>query len=155
MPPYLTDIRIWNIFWPLPVAAFLISFAFYWVGRTAEERKGLLIILTAFSILGIGTGYLAGLSREPVAGEVLPAVLSLFAGLAVFLVAKDKVNRVIVGLSIFAFAVCLLIGSLWGSRMRWEAEQYLLSETYLKYRADVEAAVAQHRKTLGLAESQK
>ena len=115
----------------------------------------LLIVLAAFSILGIGIGYLSGLSREPVGGEVLPAVLSLFAGLTVFLIGKDKADRVIVALSVFAFAVTLFVGSLWGSRMRFEAEQYYLSEDYLKYRASVEAKVSEFRKKLGLLVDQK
>jgi tryptophan-rich sensory protein len=155
MPHYLTDLESWKALWPLLAIALLISFTLCWVGDSAQERKGLLILLVAFAILGVGTGYLAGLSREPVAGQVLPAVLSLFAGLTVFLVSKDHAARVLVSLSVVAFAVSLLVGSVWGSRMRFDAEQYFLSEKYLLYRASVEAKVQEARRKLGLSDAQK
>lgn len=153
MPYYLTDVESWKALWPLLAIALLIAFTFCWAGDSGQERKGLLILLLAFAILGVGTGYLAGLSREPVAGQVLPAALSLIAGLTVFLVSKDRAARALVSLSVVAFAVSVLIGSIWGSRMRFEAEQYLLSERYLAYRASVEAKVQEARRKLGLPDA--
>jgi hypothetical protein len=40
-----------------------------------------------------------------------------------------------VGFCTFAFAVTLMLGILWGARMRWDIEQFLLSEEYLTYQS--------------------
>ena len=74
-------------------------------------------------MLGMVTGYLAGYSREPTLGTVLPSVLSLMGGLVVYLVGKESTSRVIVSVSMFVFALSLLIGCGWGAIMRGTVEE--------------------------------
>lgn len=101
-------------------------------------------------MLGLVAGYLTGYSRQPAVGAVLPAVLSLIGGLAVFLVGKDKTSRSVVSLSIFAFSISLVLGVSWGAVMRTTAEEYKKSETYLKQRAYIEKQVRDFRRAYNL-----
>jgi hypothetical protein len=149
MPNYLTDGNVWIAFWPLLITALLISLILSLFVKA--ERREFFVSSAAFSMLGIATGYVTGLSREPAVNAVLPAVLSLFGALGVFMIGKDKGSRTIVGFCTFAFAVTLMLGILWGARMRWDIEQFLLSEEYLTYLAKTEAL----KKSLGLSGTQK
>lgn len=150
MPPYLTHVESWKAVWPLPVAATLLTAMIYLAVRPKAERTEFVVLLLAFTMLGIVAGYLTGFSRQPAVGAVLPAVLSLIGGLAVFLVGKDKASRLIVGLSVLAFSISLVLGTAWGAVMRDVAEEYKKSETYLKQRAFIESQVREFRESLGL-----
>lgn len=151
MPTYLTHLESWKALWPLPVMVVLLTGLFYLVVRPKTDRVDFIVIVLAFSMLGIVAGYLTGFSRQPAVGSVLPAVLSLIGGLAVFLVGKDKESRLVVGLSVLAFSLCLAIGTTWGSVMRGTAEDYKNSEIYLKQQALIEVQVKEFRESLGLS----
>jgi hypothetical protein len=103
-------------------------------------------------MLGIVTGYLTGFSREPVVGAVLPAVLSLFSGLAAFLIGRDKGNRIVVSLAVLAFAFSLVLSTGWGVVLRDIAEEHKVSKSYLVRRALIEAEVREFRRSLRLPE---
>ena len=150
MPPYLTHVENWKALWPLPVTVLILTAIFFAIVRPREAKRDLVLLLAAFSMLGLGAGYLTGFSRSPVVGAVLPAVLSLVAGLAVFLMGKDAASRVIVSLSVLIFSVSLVLGTSWGAVMRQAAEDYATSEPVLKQRALMEAELREFREALGL-----
>src|SRR5262249_48791682 len=78
-----------------------------------------------FGVLGFTTGVFVGLSESPVVGTLLTGILSLFAGglLAVFALKKDSISLSIeslngLAISIIAFCLMSLFGSLFGISMR-------------------------------------
>lgn len=150
MPPYLTHVENWKALWPLFLASILLTTLFFILIRPKEERRDFVLIVLAFSMLGLVAGYLTGFSRQAAVGAVLPAVLSLMGGLAVYLLGKDKSIRAIVAISVLAFSVSLVIGTGWGAIMRDSAAEYKRSELYLKQRAYIEAEVKNFRHELGL-----
>jgi predicted neutral ceramidase superfamily lipid hydrolase len=120
------------------------------VAGAKGQRKELFMVVLAFSVLGIVTGYLTGFSREPAISAVLPAVLSLMGGLMIFLVGRNQESRGIVSISMFVFSFMLLMGAGWGAVMRDVSEEYKKSEIYLKQQAFIESEVNEFRKNLGL-----
>jgi hypothetical protein len=150
MPPYLTNIAVWQSFWPIPVLAIVIAIIITFLSKKSQERRELFLVILGFSMLGIVTGYLSGFSRAPALGTVLPSVLSLMGGLVVYLVGRHSTSRVIVSLSIVAFSLTLFIGAEWGAVMRGAAEEYSKSEIYLKKQAFIEAEVNDFRRKLEL-----
>ena len=118
MPPYLTFGPGWEAIWPIPVAAVLLAFLVSVIACPKEGRKDAFLALAAFSMLGLVTGYMTGLSREPAVPGVLPAVLSFLAGLFVYMLGKRATVRRLVCLAVLIFSLSLLIGSSWGSTTR-------------------------------------
>lgn len=72
----------------------------------------------SFGALAYASGYLAGISRVAVLGQLLPASLGLIGGVAVFMFGKDDGNRTAVGVAITSFSACLFIGFLNGGEDR-------------------------------------
>jgi hypothetical protein len=83
-------------------------------------------------------------------GAVLPPVLSLVGGLAIYLVGKDNSSRILVCLSVLTLSFNLLIGATWGATLRGEAEDYQNSLNYLKHQALTEIEIQEFREALGL-----
>ena len=98
-----------------------------------------------FGFLAYSAGFLAGFSRVAILGQLLPAALGLFGGVAVFLFGKDVQNRALVGVAIASFSACLLMGFLMGYQDRRDAERF---EAALKY--DVQFRLEQARKELAI-----
>lgn len=155
MPPYLTHIEMWKSIWPIPLTAMLITFILFILAGKYEDRKGLVLVLLSFSMLGLVTGYLTGFSRESAVGAVLPSVLSLFGGLAVFLIGKNKESRIITSLAVLSFAISLVLGTSWGSIMRQSWEEGKISKEYLQRQALIEVEVNEFRENLGLKPIEK
>ncbi len=147
MPPYLTNYQLWQALWPIVVIVLFVAAVVSVSAVPSGQRKEAYYAIAAFSMLGITTGYLAAFSREPTLSAVLPAVLSLFGGLAVFLIGqKENVGtRRLVSLCVFVFSLMLVIGAGWGSVMRDEA---LESTAALYRRAIRDFQVDQLRKQL-------
>src|SRR5271157_4423658 len=57
--------------------------------RLRSENGKALLVIFSFSMLGVTIGWLTGDSGQQVLASVLPAVLTLIGGLAVFLVGKQ------------------------------------------------------------------
>jgi hypothetical protein len=150
MPPYLTHLETWKAFWPLPIASLLFGLFILLAIRPRSDRAEFGILLLAFTMLGIVTGYLTGFSRQPAVGAVLPAALSFVGGLAVFLIGKESTNRTLVGACVFGFSLSLALGTGWGSVMRTYSEEYQRSEIYLKQQALSEVLIQEFRDSLGL-----
>ncbi|MDE2364644.1 MAG: hypothetical protein KGM42_18360 [Hyphomicrobiales bacterium] len=56
------------------------------------------------ALAGYSAGFLTGISRAPAVGSLLPAILSLVGGVAVYVFGSENKNRILVG-----FCVCVLI----------------------------------------------
>ena len=95
-----------------------------WLRRRPREDRHLWFVflaILAFSMLGFVTGEVMGVSRESAVGTVVPAVLTLLGGVAVYLVgSKGAEAQANVSAMVLCFAVALLIGSLFGARVRVE-----------------------------------
>jgi hypothetical protein len=90
-------------------------------GSRGKHLWFVFLAIFAFSALGFVTGHVMGISREPAVGTVVPAVLTLLGGVAVYLVGlKGAEAQANVSAMVLCFAVALLVGSLFGSRMRIE-----------------------------------
>jgi hypothetical protein len=66
------------------------------------------------------TGFLVGLSQTPVVAAIVPAVLSLLSGLVLIVVAREGESgaRLLTAAAAAALVLNLLLGSLWGARVR-------------------------------------
>jgi hypothetical protein len=79
------------------------------------------LTLIAFSLLGFVVGDLTGVSREAAVGTVIPAVLTLIGGAAAYVVGSKGVKaQIIVSAMLTCFTLALLIGSIFGLRLRIE-----------------------------------
>jgi hypothetical protein len=84
------------------------------------------LAILSFATLGFVTGDIMGSSRDSVVGEVLPAVLALLAGVAVYIVGSKGIEaQMSVASIVLCFAVTLFIGSLFGAQLRIEFESAL------------------------------
>ncbi len=96
--------------------------------------------------------YITGLSRDPIAGEVVPAVLGSFGTLAGF--ASLRFNLIIpVFMLLVSFSISLFVGTTTGAEIRERhnlADQGLPNLEYLMQEADKEAMIKKHRKILKL-----
>lgn len=83
-------------------------------------------ILLAFGFLGGVSGLSAGLSREPVIGTVIPAMLTLVSGVLGYLFSKEHLKdwRVVIPFCIFILTLNTCIGLFLGSQMRGKSEEY-------------------------------
>ena len=120
---------MWRDLIPIPVFALLVTYIFYFIH--GKRRREHVIILFAFSLLGIVTGHLTGQSREPIVGAVLPAVLSLIGGVFVYALTSKKIKQqVLISGAISIFTLNLLVGTFWGTRLRIDHDNYLQSYQY-------------------------
>ena len=110
--------------------------------------------MLGFAVLGTTTGFLTGMSRSPAVGTVLPAVLSLVGGIAVFMLGKDGLVRDLVSRSVVALSVCIIVSALWGALERSAWEEFVsfrkANIETLKRQAVVEAVMRDYRRKLGL-----
>jgi hypothetical protein len=80
----------------------------------------------SFSMLGFVTGLIMVDSRSAAVGTVVPAVLALFGGFAIYVVGvKGTKAQSGVSAMVFCFAFSLLIGSVFGAQLRVAYEQAL------------------------------
>ncbi len=107
-----------------------------------------------FGFLAYSTGFLAGFSRVAILGQLLPAALGLFGGVAIFLFGQNQQHKLLVGVAITSFSACLLMGFLMGYQDRRDAERF---ESNLRYDVDFrrnqakrEFAINTVRKSYGL-----
>jgi thiol:disulfide interchange protein len=156
MPQYLQSTYWVDLTWPIVAApclfailaacgAILLTKSRDW-GRIAASVFG-------FSILGMVTGFLTGLSGEStVLQAVLPSVLSVVGGLAAFLVSRDPKISDVVAPSIGALSLAVLLGAFWGANERHADELASNSIDYLKKRAGAEAELRLLRHNLSIPE---
>lgn len=150
MPHYLRSLELWEALWPAPLAATLIAALLLFLHRPRISRRQFFVVLLSFALLGMVTGLLAGFSRTPAMGAVLPAILSLVGGLAIYLVGAEKADQALIGTCVIALSLDLLIGSTWGAVLRDDFDQGAKSASARKREALVEVEVREFRTDLGL-----
>jgi hypothetical protein len=118
MPDYLTDAEIWKALWPLilfPLACALLIC----LSLAAKPYSGSLAPVFALSLLGMVTGLLTGLSRDPAVGAVLPAILGLIGGMTIYLIGtKGAQLQSVAMMGVIGLALNLLVGVYWGAHSR-------------------------------------
>jgi hypothetical protein len=150
VPTYLLMPKIWAMMWPIPTMACLVAALLVFAHRPRISRKSFFIVLLSFSLLGIVTGLLAGLSRTAAMGAVLPSVLSLVGALGIYLVGAEKADQGLVATCVIALSLDLLIGTAWGAVLRDDFERDAKSALTRKREALIEAEVRDFRRDLGL-----
>jgi hypothetical protein len=123
------------------------------VHRPSTDKRTYFIVVLAFAFLGLVAGVLAGLSRQSAIGAVLPAVLSLVGGLAIYLIGARRADQGLVGICVIALSAGLVIGTTWGSVLRDEYENSFNSAEYKKREALIEVEVRDFRRDLGLPDT--
>ena len=88
------------------------------------------------ALLGAVIGQITGQSREPAVSAVLPAVLGLVGGTTIYLVGTQGLrSQVIVGISLVAMMLNMIIGIGWGARLRSISQEFAaVSEADNNYR---------------------
>jgi uncharacterized membrane protein YhaH (DUF805 family) len=150
MPSYLTSVALWEALWPIPLAATLIAALLLLALHPRANRRSYFLVLLSFGILGMVTGLMAGFSRQPAMGAVLPAVLSLVGALAIYLIGAEKADQALVGVCVIALSLNLLVGSMWGAVLRDDFERDPVSAAAKKREALIEVDVRDFRRELGL-----
>lgn len=149
-PQYLKEAEFWTSIWPMLLVPVLIAL---FISRVlidpklgAARFKAMAAVTTACAVLGIVTGNVTGLSRDPAVGTVIPAVLSLVGGVFVFLVGtKGLARQYLVAGGIICLSLNLVIGIYWGGRSR-----VLYEANSKKY----EASIAMAKNMSDIAEKQ-
>ncbi len=103
-----------------------------------------------FAIVGIGVGYMTGLSRESAVGALIPAALTIIGGLGIYLYGKSKRAAVLATFTILNFTILLLIGVLFGAGQRSESERMLESIDYQKHLIENDFILKKYKRGLGL-----
>jgi hypothetical protein len=107
---------------------------------TSKLQKNVLPALgfsVPVTLLAYLAGYLAGISRSPVIGNIVPAVLALLGGLNLYIFGADAKNRGIIACNIVLFGLVLLYALQVGAIEREvgrEARLIALSEQERKIR---------------------
>ena len=108
-------------------------------------------IALVFGTLAIVTGFLTTTSRQSAISDVIPAVLTLIGGLALYIIDKGYEKFYVTGIAVFSFSTMLFVGGAMGSLERQKGEAQSKSPALLKREADVEFAINAYRKSLGLS----
>lgn len=137
---------LWPLFFTAIVSALVLAFLYQ--GRALFRTR--LIVAFSFTLLGMVAGYMTGLSRQPAVTAVIPAALSIIAGLSVYIVGAKRADQVLIALCVIGLCTNLLLGIVWGARARVATEDHYASTPRKVWEADVEAYVIQHRRELGL-----
>lgn len=134
------------------ILAFVVAAFFSFINRSISYKEKLLRNFSALfaismpiALLGYVAGYLTGLSRSPTVGTIVPAVLTLIGGFGVYLFDTEPKKRILIGYTIFLFALVLFYGANVGALNR---EAGL--EERLKDLSQQEFRVRNFRKNLGL-----
>jgi hypothetical protein len=113
----------------LLVSGFLaaIATAGVWALRRGQtDIWSTFLAVFAFSVLGFVTGKVMGNSREAAVGTIVPAVLTLLGGIAIYVIgAKGTRVQGPVSAMVLCFAVCLFAGSHFGAQLRYEYEAFI------------------------------
>ena len=129
----LFEIHVLNLLGTaLLVSSGIALVATFGVFRSARSWH-LFMAIFAFAMLGFVTGQIMAQSREPAVGTVVPAVLTLVGGVAVYVIGLKGVEAQInVSIMIFCFAFTLLVGSLFGAELRVKYDDAVSDPNYLR-----------------------
>jgi hypothetical protein len=146
----MTFSELWTVFVqgifpvsaPLLITSVIFSFICSLFSRHSVRMT--LPLILAFGFMGGVAGFSAGLSRVPVVGTVIPAMLTLVSGFLGYLFGKEHLKewRLVIPFCILIFTFNSLIGLFIGSQMRGKSEDYerQYNEWLLHYeKVDLEA----------------
>jgi hypothetical protein len=103
-----------------------------------------------FSIIGMTSGYLTGLSRVGAISALVPAALTLVGGVAVYLFGKGGKPALLAAFAVVDFSVLMLVGALIGAREREDPEDVL---NYKILKLKQEFVIHQYRQGFDLPEA--
>jgi hypothetical protein len=120
-----------------------VTLTVYFLGLSRENFALLFLSVLAFTLLGFVTGQIMGESREPAVGAILPGVLTFLGGVFIYLIGSKGIqSQAIVSSMVFSFVITLLIGTLYGARLRDEFDNAIANPIYLRSR---DLAIEQNR----------
>lgn len=151
MPAYLTHVPTWQAIWPVFLLSLIIGITSYFICYRRTDRIDITLIAVAFSTLGLVSGYLTSLSRQPAIGDLMPAALSLIGALSIYMIGNKQESRVAVSVGVVVFSCCLLVGANWGAVTRAESEHYLKSKDYRMQQILLEKEIDEFKQALGIA----
>lgn len=86
--------------------------------------KTMVPLLLALALVGASAGLAGGMSRSPAVGEIIPAVLSLLGGVAVYLFGVNQSKGLTASFGAAALAISLLLSYAAGSIFRATPEDH-------------------------------
>jgi hypothetical protein len=111
------------IFIGLLVSAVVLLILVVTRSGTPATRIRLFVLMLALALFGSIAGYSGGLSRSAAVGDIIPAVLGLAGGLAVYLFGIDTSRGAVASISLSAFAVGLFLGYSFGASIRSDIDR--------------------------------
>jgi hypothetical protein len=100
-----------------------------------QDLGAVFLAVLSFSTLGFVTGSLIGDSQTSVVGSVLPAVLTLLGGVAVYVIGSKGVEpQAVVSGLVLCFAFTLFAGSLFGLQLREDYNAEIIEPMRLRQR---------------------
>lgn len=119
------------------VAILVLQIVLAIIGKLRGKKiliDNFLAIAVAFSYLGLTMGILVGNSREPAVNALIPAILSFFGAITIYIFFNAKYNnpdnRKIAGLCLILISVTVIVGADIGDTYRMNAEQSQKDEDY-------------------------
>jgi hypothetical protein len=106
-----------------------------------------------FSIMGMTSGYLTGLSRVGAVSSLVPAGLTLLGGIAAYLFNKGPRSGLLATFAVINFSTMSMVGGLIGGRERVQTEQAESSLDAKRDKVRIEFLVERYRHSLGLPPS--
>ena len=130
------------------VFLFLLALTFAIAAIFLKQRTRKLFPLAFLSIFALSSlgwviGYNMSNSREPAVAAVLPAVLTLVAGMLTYMLgSRGSLSRLLVCLATIGFSLSLYVASFAGARHRFDYEERITKIDYLKYQESVRQEIA-------------
>lgn len=112
--------------------------------------RSVYVVGIPFAIVGMITGYMTGISREPAVAAVVPSALTLVGGLIAYMIAVNSRQKLAATVIVLNFSVTLLGGSFIGATKRVEQETNLNSFEHRKAQIEKEFRLNRIRKALGV-----
>jgi hypothetical protein len=109
------------------------------IGAAGGLGKALLVIFS-FSMLGLTIGWLTGDGGTQVLASVLPAVLTLIGGLAVFLVGRQMQDATMIAAALTGLTLNLLVGALLATENTLTVKEHEREQNAESFRSQVGAA---------------
>ncbi|MBO0903778.1 hypothetical protein [Jiella sonneratiae] len=114
-------------YWLLVAAAVTLLSWILVLGFVASaERLTVFALLAAIALVASTAGFIGGLSRVGVAGQVIAAALSLIGGLVTYLFGIDRSKGAVIPICAMVFSAALFLAYFKAADMRAEPERYAL-----------------------------
>lgn len=118
---YISALRVFANFLLVSVVISLLIWAISATILQRNEEKStttVALMICTVTLLGCMTGYAGGNSRVGVVGDIIPAVLTFFGGLVVYIFGVKSKMSVLTPFLVSAFVIALFIGYGMGAKKR-------------------------------------